>query len=493
MKSSVGYREYQMSIFDRSIAVTRSAQFWLIVAALVAGGVLSIPGPYAFVAVIFVLLVVITLSLRKDACTVTLIVALHLYVDWYLGVHLFAPLLAAGSLCLFYLTRSARHPWTQPGLLWLWIVFLAITVYPALRGGVLMLYDAASFYPSDILGAFLMFWLGALLVGDEEHSEANIRRFFQVFAAFALLLAIHTIIQAKTGTILFSSAHINDFLARPDILDYQLAGSTTSRAGSFFIDPNWNGAFFALVFFLPLGLFVSSTSFLQRLWHLLEMALIVFALMCTYSTGSWIAFCVGLLAFLLLVGRARYRIALPAIIVVAGALIAVFLPQQVALQLQHAQGNNELSLRIAVWQTALRVIQAYPLIGVGLGHRAYLTRANAYRVPTQFVALSHPHDSYLEWAAMAGLPVLLVFLAVLMAAFWRAWRNWQRAPARLRPLIGAGIASAIALSMNSISINGWTHFALAFIGWLILGVSASPLATRGIIHHETRKGQIEVY
>jgi len=46
---------------------------------------------------------------------------------------------------------------------------------------------------------------------------------------------------------------------------------------------------------------------------------------------------------------------------------------------------------------------------------------------------------------------------------------------RIRPLLGGGIASIITLSINSWSINGWTLPALSMIGWLILGVVASPL------------------
>ncbi|HEV2655403.1 MAG TPA: hypothetical protein VGT82_10605, partial [Ktedonobacteraceae bacterium] len=36
----------------------------------------------------------------------------------------------------------------------------------------------------------------------------------------------------------------------------------------------------------------------------------------------------------------------------------------------------------------------------------------------------------------------------------------------------------IALSVNSISINGWTLPPLAAIGWFLLGILASPLLMR---------------
>ncbi|GHO84842.1 O-antigen ligase family protein [Dictyobacter formicarum] len=435
------------------------------------GGLLVWLGPLAFAAVMGALLLGIVGALRLDALMVVLLVALHLYLDWYLGFHLVVPILAIVFLLLCYLLRSAQHPWTRPRGVGLWSIFLVLTLYPAFRGGSLMLYDAASFYPSDILGALLMYWLG-LLVG---HDVASLRRFFQLFTLLAVLLALHTLFQSMTGTILFASSRVDDFLSRTDVAYYQLLDSDTHRAGSFFIDPNWNGAFFAMLAFLPLGLLVTSRRWWQKLCWALALSLLVLALMCTYSTGSWLAFLFGLGVFLYLVGHTRYRLSILLIAACSLVSLAWFFPGQLALQLRHAGADNELSLRVAAWHTALRVIQAYPWLGVGLGHQAYLITSNAYRVPEQFVLLSHPHDSYLEWASMAGLPVLAVFMLLLLNAFGQSWNNWRRAALDERPLLGAGIAASMTLSINSISINGWTHFALAPMGWLVLGAVASPL------------------
>ncbi|GCE06859.1 O-antigen ligase family protein [Dictyobacter aurantiacus] len=444
----------------------------------VIGGVLVWLGPLASVVALGMLALGMIAALRLDALLVVLLLALHLYLDWYLGLHLVVPVLAVAYLLLCYLLRSQRHPWMRLRGAGLWSAFLMLTLYPAFRGGSLMLYDAASFYPSDILGALLMYWLG-LQVG---HDTASLRRFFQLFTLLAVALALHTLFQSVTGTILFASARVDDFLSRTDVAYYQLLDSDTHRAGSFFIDPNWNGAFFAMLSFLPLGLLVSSRRWWQKLCWLLALPLLVLALMCTYSTGAWLAFLCGLGAFLYLVGSLRYRLFVLLMVICALALLVWFFPGQLALQLRHAGGDNELSLRVAAWRTALRVIQAHPWFGVGLGHQAYLLASSAYRVPEQFVSLSHPHDSYLEWAAMAGFPVLVLFMLLLLRASKQAWTNWRRASVYNRPLLGAGLTASITLSINSISINGWTHFALAPMGWLLLGVLASPGLGRPVQH-----------
>jgi len=133
------------------------------------------------------------------------------------------------------------------------------------------------------------------------------------------------------------------------------------------------------------------------------------------------------------------------------------------------------------------LIQAFPLTGVGLNNCAYLQVSERYRAPAQNVPLDHPHNSYIEWAAMAGIPVLLVFLVLLAAIFWQALYNWKHANARARSLIGAGIAVAVVLSFNSWSNQGWTAPPLATLGWLLLGTSSSPLLLKEQCDPDTKK------
>jgi len=81
---------------------------------------------------------------------------------------------------------------------------------------------------------------------------------------------------------------------------------------------------------------------------------------------------------------------------------------------------------------------------------------------------------------MGGLPLLTVFIALLGYALWLALRNWAQADRRTRSLLGAGITAVIVLSCNSWTINGWTLPPIAGVGWLILGVTSSPLLAKSI-------------
>jgi O-antigen ligase len=130
----------------------------------------------------------------------------------------------------------------------------------------------------------------------------------------------------------------------------------------------------------------------------------------------------------------------------------------------------------------MRVIAAYPLFGVGLGDQAYLSLAEHFRVLAQTKPLAEPDNSYLQWGAIAGIPVMLIFLALLALVFWFSWRNWLAIDTRYRPLFAGGIVALVALSINSLTVDGWTSpIDVQFLGWLIAGIVTSPFIGRCLV------------
>jgi O-antigen ligase len=425
--------------------------------------------------VIGALVIALIIILRMNELIATIILAAHLYIDWYLNLQVVSLLMALALLVFFFLARSPQYPWAAPRALWLWVVFLVLAILPAIVGEHVTKFDIF-YYPNLIFGALVFFWLGTVVA----RNIASVRSFFIILSVFGVLLAVHTIILATTGTFLLRSSYFDEYLflasnfvIAPDIGIYRLGG--------FFVDPNWNGTFFAFMLCIPLGLFFASSSFLEKILYLVETFMIVLALLFTFSGGAWIAIVLGVVVFVALVQKVSYRIQVCLFIVVASIVLFVGFPTQLSLLFQHLSDSSELSGRIAAWQTAVRVIQAFPLTGVGLGLQAYIERSAPYVVLAQAVPLAHPHNSYLELASMAGLPVLITFVALIVFAVWLALRNWALADVKTRCLLAGGIAAVIMLSVNSWSINGWTLPPLAATGWLVLGVISSPLLTKSLI------------
>jgi hypothetical protein len=444
--------------------------------ALVLGILSGLMGSYILAIVFATIVMALILLLRQDQLAAAGILLLHLYVDWYLGLSIVAQVVTVFVLAFFFLERSSRHPWQVPRVLWLWGLLLLLAIFPAIRGATSR-YDLALYYPNIILGALLMFWLGTIITTD----LASVRRFFKMLAGVGTLLAIITIIQYKAGILLFGSSRFNDFLL--GVSDFNLVqGSDIYRLGSYFVNPDWNGVFFASIFFIPLGLLVESDKFLAKIFYLLETLAILPALLFTYSVGSWISIAIGMLIFVLLAGRMSYRILIVLFSALATVVMTAWFPAQLSALYLHALNPSVLTLRSGGWQTAIGVIQAFPLTGVGMGLQNYMLRAEPYRVPEQYRSLAHPHNSYLELGAMAGLPVLAIFLTLLLFSLWLALRNWRPADTRQKALLSGGIVAVVVLSINSLSVNGWTLPPLAALGWLILGSVSSPILIEGKKH-----------
>lgn len=463
-----------------NVALTPSFMLTLAVIALTVSYAVSVLGLYAWATLLGVPIMLLLVLLRAYEVATVGIVVLHIYVDWYLGLLLPALFVTLVLLFLIFLLRDAQHPWQEPSMFWLWVALLVLAIYPAVVG-VLRPYDAVFYYPNIIAGALLSFWLGTVVAKD----VFSTRKIFHMLAFVGAILALHSLVQATTGITLLGTARFDQFLTTTD--SYELVtGSNVHRVGSFFVDPNYNGTFLAMMLFLPLGLFVESRTIAGKLLCALEVLLILPALLFTYSNGAWVGVLAGFAVFFLLVNSLLYRCFLCFLTASIGAIGLLFLPVQLALQFQHASGPAELSLRMGAWQTGINIIRAHPWTGIGLGFGIYEIRAEAYRDPAQYIPLVHPHNSYIELGAKAGLPVLFVFLALLASAFWKALRNRNSFDTRTRQFLSGGIASVCALSVNSWSINAWTLPPLAAIGWLLLGCMASPLLTKNNAANEKR-------
>ncbi|WP_162004888.1 O-antigen ligase family protein [Dictyobacter vulcani] len=418
-----------------------------------------------------VALMVLIVLVRQYELAATLVAVISLILDWYLGFYIIAPILALVLLFILFLDQSPNRPFVAPHNLWLWGSFLVISIFPAIQGAQ-TLYDTLTYYPNLILGAFMLFWLGTLVGKDNK----SLRRLFNLFLIFGAFIALHSIFEYTTGKAIFIKPSAQLFLNSTSF--YPLGNSGILRFGSFFLQPDASSAFLAMMLFIPLGLFVESCLFFQKVIYLIEATLIAIALLFTYSTGAWLSAGVGVAVFFILVGSMSFRLQLTLSIVVVIGVLFVGFPLQITMLLQHASLPSEIILRQALWQTALQVIQAFPLTGVGLGRQIYMEKEENFRVISQIYPYNNPHNSYLELGAMGGLPVIFLFLMLLISTLWQAIENWKLADNKTRPLICGGIAAIISLSFNSWSFGVWTLAPLAVPGWLLLGAISSPLIAK---------------
>src|SRR5262249_27254023 len=156
-------------------------------------------------------------------------------------------------------------------------------------------------------------------------------------------------------------------------------------------------------------------------------------------------------------------------------LAGTLLFSRVAPLVQHTLTASGLPARIGAWQTAMRVILARPLTGIGLGTGpTYVARVEPYRIDKAVTLVDHPHNSYLEYAVLAGLPAVIAFLGLLFATVGRIVGVYRRAQGTLRILTAGALACVVVVGVISLSDAGWTLAPLGATLWLILGAVTSP-------------------
>ena len=218
------------------------------------------------------------------------------------------------------------------------------------------------------------------------------------------------------------------------------------------------------------------------------------ALLASYSRGAWLG--AGAAAAILLLGALRPASARPTLLLVllAAALLVAgrgLWPQWVVARVssitQDISGadvrgvvpttaNFAVVERLAHWQAAAEMAAAHPWLGVGLGN--YAAAYDRYRLARWPLALGHAHNFYLNLAAETGLPGLLIFVALLLAAALQALRvlrtahGWQRALAL--GLLAAGAHLAIHNVVDNLFVNNVHLYLASMLGILATAQPRTP-------------------
>jgi O-antigen ligase len=321
-----------------------------------------------------------------------------------------------------------------------------------------------------------------------------LRGLLNVLTVLGVFVGVHSILNVPLGHFLFDTPRHQAYMKQEHYF-YFLVNHIyrpPGRASSFLLNPDSDGAFLVMMFFLPAGLFFAARSYLAKALYLAAAIIIAVALLFTYTAAAWVALPVGVVALVGLAVRPRQAVLTLGGIVVLGVVGALALHSEVQRLLHHATGASELSQRVAIWEGALRVIRAFPLTGIGLGTgQPYITRSAPYVIGVSIYGRPHPHDSFLELAAFAGIPVLLVYLAILVRAGLRAVTNYRLASWEYRPVFACALAALVALTVHGFADATWTLPPIVPIAWMLVGAVSSRQVTESLEFARLGAGKVQ--
>ena len=185
-------------------------------------------------------------------------------------------------------------------------------------------------------------------------------------------------------------------------------------------------------------------------------AVTLLGLVMTGSRGGSISLMAAALVAMML-GRHWWRWAVPVLVVGAAGVLILASGAQIPGPASHLNDSNT-SNRTTLWTIAVRMADAHPMTGVGVGN--FVTESPRYLVQPGSVTRSDlvisqrkvAHNTYLQLAAEGGAPALLLFVAILAlagACGVRAARRFARAGEHDM----AFLAQAFVIGLAGISVG----------------------------------------
>ena len=177
----------------------------------------------------------------------------------------------------------------------------------------------------------------------------------------------------------------------------------------------------------------------DRTWSALVMPALLVALALTLTRSAWVGTCVGL-SLLLVLKDFRLLAALP----VLAALFFGFAPPQVTDRLYSTFDLQDPTNRdrLAMARTGVRIIQDYPLTGVGpnMVQEVYADYRDANAVQS---TNPHLHNVPMQIAAERGLPALALWLWFVISVVVSSFRRLQTT--KYKSLAAGGLAALASM------------------------------------------------
>jgi O-antigen ligase len=291
----------------------------------------------------------------------------------------------------------------------------------------------------ELLAFYLPFALVLTLTYRYIADGAALRRLLLTVLGSAVVMAVIAVVQFPTHWLIFNRGRLlEDF-----------AEGKGFRVNALFWDPNMLSRFLIVALILSVVLMVA-----VPLWRrpLIATAfLLAGANLLTLSRSGWLALAAGLVVFgFAWLGRRRgvYTAGAAVLVLIAagGLLVAARGVSVTRAKISKPWGINHMTGgRLYLAEAALKMTADHPVQGVGLG--GFSAAYPQYRNRHAYKKLTESHTTPLTVMAELGIPGLLIYVWVLVAAFWLSFRRRSLAAAPgvtlagTPPRAGPGVAS----------------------------------------------------
>jgi putative inorganic carbon (hco3(-)) transporter len=313
----------------------------------------------------------------------------------------------------------------------------------------------------ELLAFYVPFTVLALAVARLPWSRLGARLLYVEVVVMGLVFAIVGFYQYET----------RDIFQNPKVINAN-AYAPFFRVNSVFWDPSVYGRFLVVAIIPSVVLLVRGR--LRMLTPAVVAAIVALwlGLLISFSQSSFAALIVGVVGAAIVAWRWRALFAIAAAVAVLAG-IAVSAPQlRHSIQHHTSSGLNSASSgRFSLVANGIRIAQAHPVAGVGVGgfKRAYADRVHRFKSKAPKTAASH--NTPVTVAAETGLVGLALFVALVGALLAQAFRRSDRSAAGVVSL-AAGLVLA-AILCHSLFYNDFFEDPTTWILFGLIGLTAT--------------------
>jgi O-antigen ligase len=266
------------------------------------------------------------------------------------------------------------------------------------------------------------------------------------------------------------------FIVYPDARESLDFDSQRNRLVSTILEPNVASGMILIVLLVQLARLATGA---REAWW--KPAVMFAALVMTLSRGGMLAFVIGGIALLGMIGASKRLMRFAGFILV---LMLAALPRLIEFGKQYARfGVSDASAmgRVIVWQRSLATLAENPWFGIGFNTYGFVQERRGFE---RIGGASYSAEGGLLFiAVMTGIVGLMVYLTMLwfvLRRTRRAWRDERATPAERGLLFGTA-AATVAILVHSAFVNSlltpWVMEPL-WILWGLALVIASDLRSR---------------
>jgi putative inorganic carbon (hco3(-)) transporter len=285
----------------------------------------------------------------------------------------------------------------------------------------------------ELLAFYVPFTVLTLAIARLPWSRLGLRLLYGEVVVMGLVLAAVGFYQYET----------RDIFQNPKVINSN-AYAPFFRVNSVFWDPSVYGRFLVVAIVPSLVLLVRER--VRALTPVVVAAIVVLwlGLLISFSQSSFAALLVGVVGAALVAWRWRALVAVAAAAAVLAGIVVSAPQLRHSIQHHTTSGlNSATSGRFSLVANGIRIAQAHPLTGVGVGgfKHAYADRVHRFKSKAPKTAASH--NTPVTVAAESGLVGLALFMALVGTLLAQAFRRADRSLAGGVSLAGGLVLAAI--------------------------------------------------